>query len=304
MKKLINRLLVIVFGFSTVVSCSEPDNAIYDVFDGLEHGAVLRTLDRVNTNYNLFDLSSTFEIVIEAQDEAKGGLLSEVKVYLSYVDKVDDGVDNNKTDLLASTIPASAFTTSANGLPSTSVSLTFADALSALGLSAGQYAGGDVVIVRLELVLTDGRTFSADDASGSLQGSYFQSPYAYSAAILCVPATPFPGDYVIDMQDSYGDGWQGSGVIVTIDGTATTYSVPDLWTVGSGLSADVGLPQYVSNSATVTVPAGTSTLTFEWVSGDYPSECTFQITNPSGALGFDGGPSPGDGEISLNLCNE
>jgi len=303
MKKSIYKVLIIALGFFTAFSCSKPDNAIYDVFDGLEHGAVLRTLNRVNTNFNLFDMNSTFEIEVEEQDEQKGKLLSEVKVYLSYTDNVADGVDNNKTDLLASTIPASAFTTSANGLPSTTVSLTFAEALSALGLSAGQYAGGDEITVRLELVLTDGRTFSADDASGSLQGSYFQSPYAYSAGILCVPASPFPGDYVIDMQDSYGDGWQGSGIIVTIDGTATTYSVPDLWSVGAPTD-NVGDPTYVAATATVTVPVGVSSLTFEWVSGSYPSECTFQITTPSGATGFEGGPSPVDGEIALNLCNE
>ncbi len=62
--------------------------------------------------------------------------------------------------------------------------------------------------MRLELVLTDGRSFSSSSTSGSLQGSYFSSPFSWGVPILCQPVD---GDYVIDMQDSYGDGWQTSG---------------------------------------------------------------------------------------------
>ena len=78
--------------------------------------------------------------------------------------------------------------------------------------------------------MTDGRIFSADDASGSLQGSYFQSPYLYNAGLLCIPETPFPGDYVIDMHDSYGDGWNGASVSVEIDGVTTHYTL-DNWSL-------------------------------------------------------------------------
>lgn len=284
---MIKKILVSVFGLLLVAGCEDPDNAIYDVFDGLKHGAILRTIDRVNTNFNLFDLSSTFEIVVEAQDERQGGLLQDVKVYVDYIDRQDDGVDNSKSNVLVSTFPASAFSTGPNNLPRTTISFTFSEALSALGFT-DEYAGGDVINVRLELNLTDGRSFSADDATGSLQGSYFSSPYQYAAGILCIPPTPFPGDYKIDMQDSYGDGWNGASIRVTIDGTAT----------------DVFIPNGSSGSETVNVPVGTSSLVFEFVSGDWDSEVTFQIYTPSGALGFSGGPSPVVGEIALNLCNE
>ena len=94
------------------------------------------------------------------------------------------------------------------------ISVTLGETLTALGLGTN-YDVGDVFVIRLSLKLTDGREFSASSSSGSLQGSYFASPFLYSSPILC---TPKPGDYVIDMQDSYGDGWQGDGIKVTFDG--------------------------------------------------------------------------------------
>lgn len=301
MKKLMNKIFLVVLAVMTF-GCSDPDNSIYDVFDGMTHGAVIRTLNTGSLNFNLFDLASTWDITVETQDEEFGALLSQMVVYVSYTDNKDDGSDNNKSEVVLATVPASEFTPSANGLPSTDLLYTLADMVSGLGLAEGQYNGGDTFNFRLELHLTDGRTFSAADGSGSLQGSYFQSPYVYRAGMLCIPASPITGDYEIDMQDSYGDGWQGSAVVVTIDGASTSYSVADLYT--SGLGGARNDPQYVANSVTVTVPEGTSTLLFEWVNGDYPSECTFQITTPSGATGIDAGPSPAAGEIALFLCDE
>lgn len=289
MKKIINKITLLILTIS-MIGCSEPDNVIYDVFDGISHGAALRTLDRVSTNYNLFDLNSTFEISVEEQDEENGKLLSKVDVYVKYTDNTPGGPDISKSDVLVSTIPASAFTTSANGLPSTTIKVTFSEALTALGLlSAEQYAGGDVVTFRLEVVLTDGRTFSAADTSGSLQGSYFSSPYAYNAGILCIPTSPITGDYVINMQDSWGDGWQGSEVICTIDGVATKVSLAS----GS------------AGTDTITIPVGASTAVWSFSAGDWPSEVTFQIIGPnSGNVIGDFGPSPVAGPIALNLCDE
>ena len=301
MKKIINKILILALTLSTVMSCnSEPDNAIYEVFDGVEHGAILRTLELLGANFNLFDLNSTWGVVVEEQDEEYGGLLASVELYASYNDNKDDGVDNSRAEVLLRSIPASEFTTSANGLPSTTVSTTFGDALNSLNLAAGEYAGGDSFNFRLEVVLTDGRTFSSADASGALQGSYFKSPYAYKAGILCIPDAPIAGDYKIKMQDSYGDGWQGSKITVTIDGVATDYSLPDWWS-----SSDPYGPAFYDDQVIVNVPVGTCSLLFEWTSGDYPSECTFQIYGPnSGNIIADLGPSPNEGEIALNLCDE
>ena len=52
-----------------VCSCEDVDNTMYDVLDGVQRGAAIRTLEVVSANYNVFDPGSTFEIVVEEQDE-------------------------------------------------------------------------------------------------------------------------------------------------------------------------------------------------------------------------------------------
>lgn len=287
MKKTINKIVVIALALLTF-SCSDPENPIYDVFDGLSYGAVIRTLERGSQNFNAFDTSSSWDITVEVQDEKKGELFSDVKVYASYKDIKDDGVDNNRAETLVATIPASEFTTGDNGLPTKKLEYTLSELLTALSLSDGQYAGGDTFTMRLELNLSDGRSFSAADGSGSLQGSYFQSPYSYQIGMLCIPATPFTGDYKIDMVDSFGDGWNGAAITATIDGTSTDY------TISSGATA----------SHTINVPDGTQTLVFTFVSGAWDGEASFKIYAPSGNLIADVAAPPTAGPIALNLCNE
>ncbi|NLP58774.1 hypothetical protein [Lutibacter sp. B1] len=299
MKKIINKIILVALVFSAISSCKDPDNAIYDVFDDTTQGAILRTLDYVSVNFNLFDPSSTFEVVIEEQDVENGALLSKVDVYVSFEDNKDDGTDYSKPEILVTSFDASEFTKSANGLPSTSIFTTLSETLAALKLADGEYNGGDLFYFRLELVLTDGRTFSSDDSSAALSGSYFSSPYEYKVGMLCIPESPFTGDYVIKMQDSYGDGWQGSKITVEIDGENTDVFLLDYWS-----SSEPYGPIYYDWQETVTVPEGTSTLIFSFTAGDYPSEVTFQIYSPSGNLIADVGPGPIEGEIALNLCDE
>lgn len=93
------------------------------------------------------------------------------------------------------------------------------------------------------------------------------------------------GDWTINMVDSYGDGWNGASITVLIDGVGTDYTIAG-----------------ASGSATITVPAGSQTLSFEFNSGDWDSEVTFEILGPNGALIGAGGPSPAVGEIILDAC--
>ena len=82
--------------------------------------------------------------------------------------------------------------------------MTFSAAVSAMGLTPADYNPGDVIVVQLEVVLTDGRVFGPDSAAGVITGGFFASPFQYNALLTC---SPQPGDYVVEMQDSYGDGW-------------------------------------------------------------------------------------------------
>jgi hypothetical protein len=212
MKKIINKFILIVLVASVFNSCSnnDPNNAIYSVFDGLEHGAILRTLAITSPTFDVVDLSSYFEVVIEEQDEGFGGLLSQVEVYIDAA---------GTSESLVKTIPASEFTTSSNGLPGTTIRITLQDALTALGLPSNGVACGDQMVIRLKVDLTDGRSFSFADGSGSLQGSYFKSPYIYNVNVVAnLPSdTLFTGQYMLDQP--------GGGIFGSNDFAQDTYNI-------------------------------------------------------------------------------
>jgi hypothetical protein len=309
MKNLFNRVIVAVLGLSLVVSCSEPDNVIYDVFDGLDHGAILRTIEVTSANYDLADLESKFEVSLEEQDEKYGDLFESVNVYITYTDQfTDDPTDYSQAEALLKNVPASSFTTSSRDLPMATISVTLGEVISAFGLTSGQYNAGDLIYIRFEVVLTDGRSFSVEDGSGTLQGSYFASPYAYTAAILC---KPMPGDYLIDMHDTYGDGWQtndgngGNGIQISLileDGSEAMLEVgmcslyqvdyPDC-EAGDGYEAQIN----------ATIPDGAQSA--EWYfPGDTYGEISFEIYAPTGEILFASGApgATGSGSLPVVKC--
>ena len=248
-----------------VTSCSEPDNLINDVLDNYTNGAVIRTIAS-SGEYNFYaPAASIFTATIEEHDTENGALMQNIEIYVSL---------NSGAESLFQTLQPSQFTTGPTGLPRTDISVSLGDAMTTLGLSSSQYTGGDAVNISLKLNLTDGRSFGADQATGSMTGSYFKSPYRYAKIIKCIPLSAVPGIYTFNMADSYGDGWQGGGILVTVDGVVTKYAVPD--------NGDAtGLETYVGNDssgyATLTIPAGASTMSFAWVDDTYNSECSYNI---------------------------
>lgn len=298
MKKIINKVLLLTVTFVALWGCSDPDNVVYDIFDGRTYGAVLRNKGIVNQNFNLTDLNSKFIIKLEEQDQEYGKLLSEMKVYVAYIDgKKVGGVDASKPEVLLSTVSKSSFTTSASGLPIYEYSASLGESTTALGLTTWNV--GDVFAFRFELILTDGRVFSASSTSGSLQGSYFASPYAYRVPVLC---TPKPGDYVIKMHDSYGDGWQtddgngGSGIKIKLtdsNGAESELEVGFCSPYGAAAGTFLGSANCTSPTfayanrnwltvdATVTIPTGTELAVWEFP-GDNWSEISFEVIAPDG----------------------
>ena len=266
------KKISILLGLLLVMSCVKPDNTINDVLDNYTSGAVLRTITS-SGEYNFYaPAASIFTATIEEHDTEKGALMQSVEIYVSL---------NSGTEALLQTIQPSEFTTGPSGLPRTDINVSLAAATGALGLSSSQYTGGDAVDIRLQLNLTDGRSFSADNVTGSMTGSYFKSPYKYSKIIKCIPLAAVPGIYTFLLIDTYGDGWQGSRIKVTVDGVSTYYANISAYD-GVGEGQNAGLEPFVGNnssgSAQLTIPAGASTMSFEWISGDWPSECTYKIT--------------------------
>lgn len=269
--------------------CDEGDALIDEIFEETTRGAILRTIeirsDEILVGSN--SLEGEFDVTLEVQDSEMGNLVESIEVYTRFVDNTnEDGNDLDTDDNLFATIPSSEFYTGEFGLPRLDYTITAQEFASSTGVSIDAIDGGDEFRIRFELVLTDGRRFSFNQNTGTLTGSFFRSPFQYTSPIVCSPSTPTSGEWTIALLDSYGDGWNGAALLVTIDGTETSYTLPE----GS------------SSTETFTVPEGASEIGIVYQSGDFDSEVTFQVTSANGNVVLDLGPSPVAGMQLLDYC--
>lgn len=271
-----------------VVSCEDDDATITQVVQNeVERGAVLRTYNLISSTFNAFDPTSTFDVIIQEQDIEDGGLMESVDVFLSFQKPGASGFDTVVSERLLENIPASAFTIDEFGLPRTRITFTLQEATSFLGLGAGDFTGGDRVVVRLALNLIDGRVISFQDAAGNvLSSSFFRSPYRYFVDIACIPLGPVPGDYIFEMVDSFGDGWNGGFLTVTVNGVSQDISVPE--------------PSGSTASVTITVPQGATEFTIVYTGGDFDDENSFEIILNGVVVAS--ASNPPDGEVILSIC--
>ncbi|MEX0291028.1 MAG: hypothetical protein AB3N14_18135 [Flavobacteriaceae bacterium] len=282
------KVSVILLALSTVFifSCESDDKIVDEVVAGVTSSAILRTRNIEGNPYNAFVPESVFTVTVEEQDVEGGDLLQSAELFISFTDNQDDPNDASKAEQLLATYQASDFVNGSRGLPELTFTTTLQESADFLGLGT-DYSGGDVFSYRFVLHLTDGTSWTNTNGNGNITGgSYFSSPYQYNVNVSCIPTGPVPGDYTLSMQDSYGDGWNGASIRVTVDGVATDYFIDD----GS------------SGSATITIPDTATTAVFEFVSGDWDSEITYQLVAPNGKEAIADGPSPFVGELTLNIC--
>ena len=179
------------------VACEQDDKTIDGLFETIERGAVLRTVSVTGGALDVLDTSAATTIEVEEQDIENGGLLSEVRVFVNLTDNTPASTTTTSETLLT-TIPASDFETGPFGLPRGSFTATLGEMATALGISEGDYNCGDALVLRLELELIDGRSFSSDDVTGTVQGgSFFSSPFQYVVNLIApLPSDDlFTGDY-------------------------------------------------------------------------------------------------------------
>ena len=136
----------------------------------------------------------------------------------------------------------------------------------------------------------DGIEDSIDNCPNTPYGDPINSN---GCSLECPVYDVIPGIYTLTLVDSYGDGWNGASVDVTVDGTTTSY------TISSAQGANA--------SHTFTIPAGASTMSFAYTNGDWDSEASYTITytkldGTSEQTALSDGPSPIGGIKTLNIC--
>mgnify|MGYP001196454038 FL=1 len=251
------------------------------MFNNFEYGAGLRMIAQAGEYQAATPNSSVWTATFEPHAETTD-LVSKVDLLLSM---------NGGSESLHQSWSLADMYDGEFGLPRFDVSVSLPQALQTMGIA--KFSGNDVVTFRFVMTLTDGRTFSNSNATGSMTGFYWSSPYRYAVIIGCkVPAGAVPpaGTYTLNGQDSWGDGWNGATVTYTIDG------VDNVFGFSSGTSA----------STTFTLD-GTQTLTISFSGGAWDSEVTYQlefvdVNGENAQTALSDGTSPSDGAKDLNVC--
>lgn len=286
------KLFIYISLIALVVSCSKEYSS--DEYGGYEmmtdymlneyeQGAALRQISTSGEYQAASPATSVVNWTFEPHDPEMGALTQNVEMFLSF---------NGGSETLYQTIDRSAMTDGPVGLPRFDVSLSLTQALGAMGVSS--FSGNDVVTVRFQLNLTNGKSYSRSSVTGSMTGSYFRSPFQYPIVIGCRfdanNTGSVAGIYTINGQDSWGDGWNGATIEYTIDGVTTS------WTVSG-----------TDGSTSFTVPSSASTLGIAFTSGDWDSEVTYQVewtdlNGGNGQTALSDGTSPAVGFKALNIC--
>ncbi|MFT6933713.1 MAG: hypothetical protein ACJAUQ_000089 [Maribacter sp.] len=270
--KYIKLILIVTLGVFCTISCSVDDNVAVNLDSGVVPGIVVRTLSLTGTTFDFFNVPES-ELAVDFEIQAPAGdLVSEVQIFVDFQDNTffeSEFNSNGTTDVeetLIQTITASELTSGRFGYPTGSFSFAYQELLDAAGIQndLDDVFNSDQLIVRLEVLMEDGRTFTnVGNNSPSLEDGFFLSPYRYFSTISC--PIVITGDITIDFEDTYGDGWNGAEIVVVSDGEESRFTLDD------GLATSV----------TFTVPEGVSTQSISFSGGSFDEEVGYTITRVS-----------------------
>jgi hypothetical protein len=205
-------------------------------YKDFDTGAYLRTIARTSTTFNFFDLaSSKFELTLEAVDKDNGNTIQSVEIRVRHR-RLIAGVGLKYTpanDVLVKTLQPTDFKPNDNSrfLRST-FSITAAETIAAVGLTAAGIQGGDVFEFRMLLKDKSGRVFSSDNVTTNVSGApFYDSPFQYPVSVICPSDLAGTYDFTATEQKSdYGTcaGKTFTGKTTwTKVGTSTRYLVSD-----------------------------------------------------------------------------
>lgn len=318
MKHFKNKILMALVAGSALVftACQDGETVFDEIVENETRGAILRTINVISDEIPIGNSESFFGVEAEVQDQENGTLVQQVEVYIGFRDNTvaDGDPDLDAAEVLVTTLDASTFEIGEFGLPRFTYEITLPEMVAALPISDSDVDGSDQFTIRFELVLEDGRRYSFADNSGTLTGSFFSSPFFYTAIVVCPPKAPTPGVWTINMTDSYGDGWQtttgggGDGITITLDdGTVFEVGLCSPYGSAAGTFLEAGNGECTENtgssgSATITIPVGTQTADW-YFPGDNYGEIGFEIVTPNGNVvgGYTGVEA---GPIVIDFCKD
>jgi hypothetical protein len=259
--KMINKIkLIVIVLLCSFISCEDSSKDNMNIQkDSNNTAPYVRVIFNSNTLIKFAEIETS---IIDMTLSTPGNNVAEWKTSVRLVSG-DDASEYVPLDALTVT-----------SFPAT-VSITIVDIATALGIEVGDILPADVLEFKSTSTGLDGKVLTAEDLGINLKGQKEQrQSYAFSIAISCAPVASAAGEWTIEMEDTFGDGWDGAFLTAEIDGVATKYTIKD------GSTA----------THTFTVPAGAA-LTFSYTKGNFEEEHIFTIEGPDGTIygPFNGG---------------
>ncbi len=196
---------------------------------------------------------------------------------LHMYDSYGDGWNGNAVDVTVNGVTVATAATIASGaIDSVTFIASTGDTIDLANWNLGSYSS------EVAWDITDGEgTVIASGGTASGGGGYG----LFASGAGNAYCTPTPCLFTFNMYDSYGDGWNGNAVDVTVNGTAVITG--STFTTGSTASATFS----ASSADTVNLA--------NWVTGSYTSEVAWDITDGTGTIIASGGTVTGGGGHGL-----
>ena len=268
-------IFTLIMIFFLIASCEDADKNNLDDF---EKGGFVRLAEPFPVVLSINSLDEIAGFSIPTTFEAPDGNV------VSYDLEIFATLSGTSTD----TVP---FGNQITTFPVT-IDITATNVSSALGIDIADIGFGDTFTFLGTAVNDEGTVFGPERLSfdsqtkeisgGNNSNDLFDEPgyrqaFNFGFAIPCPPeAGNIAGDWIIDMVDLFGDGWDGAFVTVTIDGVGTNYTM----TGGSAITH------------VVTVPSGTQKLVFSYTPGSFEEEHVYTVEKPDGTVLGPFGPNP------------
>lgn len=256
MKNIIKKFGILFAGVALVLSSCEEERTVYDPVSGQTVASFSTT--SVNMGVPTEGTSVDIEVTASTQSDSDRTITVEVDP--------------------ASTASADQYTISSTSIP------------------AGEFSGVITVQGNFDALPEEGARqliLNITDVSNSNDLTFGAGTVTISLFRQCETA-PTPGIWTINMEDSYGDGWQtttgdgGPGITVTLSngtvfevGLCTPYEASDFECTGFNNPYDSGVRDWTSGTATIEIPEGIESA--EWYfPGDNWEEISFTIVAPNG----------------------
>jgi hypothetical protein len=304
--------LLVLLSVLVVFSCTDEDLVPEPVPETAVHGYIERTTAIENFLYDDMDQGLDFNFSWVSVDSKN--TVTKIEFYVSFNEVYSDFEGGAKTashkEYLFKTIdnPKGNRETEAFSMDQAALYALYKDDTFAYDITDGADAAqavfgfsqklnrdaasspwvdGDSFRIRWVMTTADGRTF--DTWNDSICLEFPGANCTFSWAVVCSQIVPVAaGDITITGTESYGDGWNDATIDVIIDGVRTSYAITD-----SGVG---------SETWTISLDGSEGEIYFEFISGDWDSEITFDIVYMDGTNIASWGPSPPAGKVVVNLC--